>query len=186
MRIAAMVWSDLRSRVCAKNGFKRAEVHSAAAPSLGFDQSTTQSGCTTWYPNGHIQVTLSRVMLMSPAVTCDPDSAGREIIHDTLAHELAHAMLPPGTGHTLAWRAMDSRLGGSGNIREGEHVFRYTSPNYWLRCPRASHEGGHYIEKYWKRTKPMGRRCPMCELELELVPGRRHTARNARRFNLED
>jgi predicted SprT family Zn-dependent metalloprotease len=93
---------------------------------------------------------------------------------DTIIHEAAHAMLPPGEGHGPAWRNLMRRLGGSPRARspkipeveEATAKWRGTCPNghLWYRnrltqkvrrgtCSRCSHVYDPTLAITWKELR---------------------------------
>jgi hypothetical protein len=68
-------------------------------------------------------------------------------VKQTILHEIAHARLPPGSGHGHAWQAMARAIGYTGGVCYGSEVLQPRAPWNGI-CP-----GGH-LHKRFRRPKP--------------------------------
>lgn len=104
-------------------------------------------------------------------------------VHQTLLHEVAHAMAGPGTGHGARWRRIAREIGYVGDtVHHGETP---TELAPWVgRCP-----AGHTIYRYRRPTRPSS--CPRCAprydrahefawLRREITPDARRQAASPR------
>jgi predicted SprT family Zn-dependent metalloprotease len=69
---------------------------------FGFDQAVSRLGAT-WY--GKKKITISTMMVKK---------AKDELIRQTILHEIAHALLPPGVGHGKKWKELATAIGYTG------------------------------------------------------------------------
>ena len=114
---------------------------------FGFDNAKTRAGLTNFTKR---TITVSRHLA---ARWSDDD------VHQTLLHEVAHAMAGPGAGHGPTWRRIANELGYvGGRTHHGEIA---TESAKWIGvCP-----GGHEHLRFRKPTRVAS--CVKC------APGRR-------------
>jgi hypothetical protein len=55
-------------------------------------------------------------------------------VRDTILHEIAHALAPPGAGHGAKWQAVALSIGCSGRRCYGQEVAR-PAPKFKGTCP---------------------------------------------------
>lgn len=110
--------------------------------SFGFDNAKTRAGLCNYTRK---RITVSRYL----AEKFEDDA-----IHQTLLHEVAHAMAGPRAGHGPKWKAIATELGyEGGRLHEGP-IASELAP--WVgTCP-----AGHIIHRYRRPTRPMA--CGKC------------------------
>ena len=84
-----------------------------------FGNALTQAGCCSYK---HKKITISRHLVKTWT---------KMEIHDTILHEIAHALVGGFHGHDNVWREMAQSIGGTGNTYH-DHVF--SSPKYLVTC----------------------------------------------------
>ena len=110
--------------------------------SFGFDNAKTRAGLCNFTAK---RITVSRYL----AARFEDDE-----IHQTLLHEVAHAIAGPRVGHGPRWRAIAADLGYvGGRLHDGPIASEYAP---WVgTCP-----AGHVIHRYRRPTRPMA--CGRC------------------------
>lgn len=83
--------------------------------------------------------------------------ASPEHIHDTLLHEIAHALVGPGHGHDRVWRECARRIGCTARRC---HSFSFTRAKWIARCPRGCFEAERH-----RRVR--GGVCAKCKSRVE-------------------
>jgi len=109
---------------------------------IGFDNAKQRAGVCMYGPK---RISLSRYHIASAT---DDD------IHQTLLHEVAHAMAGPGTGHGKLWKETAERIGYVGNRTYSGSIADDVAP--WVgTCP-----AGHVHYRHRRPRHPMG--CGKC------------------------
>jgi predicted SprT family Zn-dependent metalloprotease len=110
--------------------------------SFGFDNAKTRAGLCNYTRK---RITVSRYL----AEKFEDDA-----IHQTLLHEVAHAMAGPRAGHGPKWKAVANELGYEGGRLHDGPIADEFAP--WVgTCP-----AGHIIHRYRRPTRPMA--CGKC------------------------
>jgi len=110
--------------------------------SFGFDNAKTRAGLCNYTRK---RITVSRYL----AEKFEDDA-----IHQTLLHEVAHAMAGPRAGHGPKWKAVANELGYEGGRLHDGPIANELAP--WVgTCP-----AGHIIHRYRRPTRPMA--CGKC------------------------
>lgn len=109
---------------------------------LKFDKAKTRCGqCshTTW------TISLSRHFVRLN---------DRELVEDTVRHEIAHALVGPGHGHDAAWKKMARAVGAKPQRCKSEaDGLQRSEHRYVAVCDGCGKEvaGRHRLSKAWKR-----------------------------------
>lgn len=125
--------------------------------SFGFDNAKTRAGLCNFTAK---RITVSRYL----AARFEDDA-----IHQTLLHEVAHALAGPRAGHGAAWRAIAADLGYEGGRLHDGPIADELAP--WVgTCP-----AGHVIHRYRRPTRPMA--CGRCSRRYDPAHAIRWTRR---------
>jgi predicted SprT family Zn-dependent metalloprotease len=110
--------------------------------SFGFDNAKTRAGLCNFTAK---RITVSRYL----AARFEDDD-----IHQTLLHEVAHAIAGPRVGHGPRWRSIAAELGYvGGRLHDGPTATEHAP---WVgTCP-----AGHIVHRYRRPTRPMA--CGRC------------------------
>lgn len=115
--------------------------------SFGFDNAKTRAGLCNYT---HKRITVSRYL----AAKFEDDD-----IHQTLLHEVAHAVAGPKSGHGPKWKAVAKELGYEGGRLHDGPIASEFAP--WVgTCP-----AGHVIHRYRRPTRPMA--CGRCSRKYD-------------------
>lgn len=110
--------------------------------SFGFDRATQRAGLCNY---SRKRITLSRYL----AARWDDDE-----VHQTLLHEVAHAMAGPAAGHGSAWKRVAREIGYVGGTTHQGETASELAP--WVgQCP-----AGHTTYRYRRPARPMS--CAKC------------------------
>ena len=90
--------------------------------SFTFDRSRVRFGKCNYRKK---QVSLSKYLV---------ELNGEIEVRDTILHEIAHALAPPGSGHGPVWKSLALSIGCNGRRCYGREVARPT-PKYQGTCP---------------------------------------------------
>lgn len=74
-----------------------------------------------------LEIQMSRFFINSPSTT-------KEKIDDVILHELAHAIVGPGAGHSAEWKECAKQLGCTSDVCVGPFL-KKKDYNYVLKCP---------------------------------------------------
>lgn len=125
--------------------------------SFGFDNAKTRAGLCNFTAK---RITVSRYL----AARFEDDA-----IHQTLLHEVAHALAGPRAGHGASWRAIAADLGYEGGRLHDGPIADELAP--WVgTCP-----AGHVIHRYRRPTRPMA--CGRCSRRYDPAHAIRWTRR---------
>lgn len=125
--------------------------------SFGFDNAKTRAGLCNFTAK---RITVSRYL----AARFEDDA-----IHQTLLHEVAHALAGPRAGHGATWRAIAADLGYEGGRLHDGPIADELAP--WVgTCP-----AGHVIHRYRRPTRPMA--CGRCSRRYDPAHAIRWTRR---------
>lgn len=117
-------------------------LHLDASWSFGFDNAKRRAGLCDF---GRRRISVSRYL----AARYDDDEN-----HQTLLHEVAHALAGPAAGHGAAWKRIATDLGyAGGTTHHGETATELAA---WVGvCP-----AGHVVYRHRRATRPTS--CALC------------------------
>lgn len=117
--------------------------------SFDFDRARTRAGACDYARH---RITVSRLIAER-----SPDDE----VHQTLLHEVAHALAGPKAGHGPRWKAIAAELGYAGGRVHGGPIADELAP--WIgRCP-----AGHVHYRYKRPTRPSS--CARCSRRFDLA-----------------
>ena len=85
-------------------------------------------------------------------------------VRDTILHEIAHALAPPGAGHGPAWRSLALSIGCNGHRCFGQNVAR-PAPNFQGTCPSCK----RVIHRYRRSRIACGKCAPVFDPKYVFV-----------------
>lgn len=135
-------------------------LHLDASWSFDFDRATRRAGLCDFRRK---RITVSRYL----ALRFDDDA-----IHQTLLHEVAHALAGPGTGHGPEWRRIardlgyvggvthdgpiaDDRARWRGSCPSGHEFVRFRRPSREVSCGRCSRAFSRAAIITWRDLSPL-------------------------------
>ena len=80
-------------------------------------------------------------------------------IHDTILHEIAHALVGPKHGHDSVWRQKAREIGCTANRC---HTLSFSTAKWIMQCPN----GCFSVERYRRKT---GLVCANCKSAVEFI-----------------
>lgn len=114
---------------------------------FGFDRARTRAGLCDYRAR---RITVSRLL----AEKFEDDD-----IHQVLLHEVAHALVGPGSGHGAAWKRVAREIGYVGGRTHGESVADEHAP--WIGdCPN-----GHRHYRFRRPTRDVS--CGRCSRRFD-------------------
>jgi len=105
--------------------------------SLVLDNKSKRRAGICKYSKKQIELTLDYALKASP-----------DDLEQTIIHEIAHALLPPGVHHGPAWKAKMLELG---KDPERCHSCTWVKPEAWIICTHCKKENGYALKqlKQW-------------------------------------
>lgn len=123
------------------------EKHLDDSWSFAFDHARTRGGACDW---ARRRITVSRHLCLRWS---------DEEMHQTLLHEVAHALAGPTAAHGRQWRQIASRLGYTGTRTHNNPTADELAP--WIgTCP-----SGHLFYRHRRPTRPLA--CGRCARRFE-------------------
>jgi predicted SprT family Zn-dependent metalloprotease len=122
-------------------------LHLDATWSFGFDRARTRAGLCNY---ANKRITVSRHLI---------ERADDDEIHQTLLHEVAHALAGPRAGHGPGWKAIARDLGYIGGRLHDGAIAAELAP--WIgTCPR-----GHVVHRHRRPGQPVS--CAACSRKFD-------------------
>ena len=126
--------------------------HGLEGWSLVIDNKSKRRAGVCRYGKKQIGLTLDYALKTSPAD-----------LEQTIIHEIAHALLPPGVHHGPAWKAKMRELGKN---PERCHSCTWTKPEAWIICTLCKKEHGHTLKQLknyrFEGNTVMSHKCSQC------------------------